>query len=277
MPPHGADWYLVDGELTAGPLVLDGVEGRHAATVKRARTGETLVLTDGRGNWAPATVIGTDRGTVRLESAAPHHVPPPAVTVTAVQALPKGERSELAVELLTEAGVDRIVPWQAQRCVARWVGPKVLKGQQKWQQAARQAAKQSRRPWVPVVDEPAGTAELATLVRDADLALVLHEDAAESVALQDIPLPSAGTVLLVIGPEGGVCAAELQALTGAGARPARLGPQVLRTSTAGAVALGALGVLTDRWRPTDPASVLALPDRSAAEPTLPDRPTGREA
>lgn len=251
VPPHGADWYLVDTPPAAGPAELAGAEGRHAATVKRARVGELLVLTDGAGQWAPATVTDVDRGSLRLESAAPQFVPPPSLQVTVVQAVPKGERGELAVELLTEAGADTIVPWQAQRCVARWVGPKTVKGREKWQQAARQAAKQSRRPWVPTVGEPAGIAALTELVRDADLTLVLHEDPATSVALQQIQLPTRGRLVLVIGPEGGIAPDELTRLTEAGAQATRLGPQVLRTSTAGAVALGALGVLTDRWRPPD--------------------------
>lgn len=249
VPPHGADWYLVDAPPAAGPAELDGAEGRHAATVKRARAGELLVLTDGAGHWAPATVTDVERGSLRLESAAPHYVPPPSLRVTVAQALPKGERGELAVELLTEAGADAIVPWQAQRCVARWVGPKAVRGREKWQQAARQAAKQSRRPWVPTVGELTPTSALTDLVRDADLTLVLHEDPATSVALQEIRLPSSGTLVLVIGPEGGIAPDELARLTAAGARATRLGPQVLRTSTAGAVALGALGVLTDRWQP----------------------------
>jgi 16S rRNA (uracil1498-N3)-methyltransferase len=151
----------------------------------------------------------------------------------------------LAVDLLTESGADAIVPWQAARCIARWSGPKADRGVQKWRTVAREAAKQSRRAWVPEVAELASTAEIESLVAAADLAMVLHE--AESRPLTDIPLPGAGRLVLIVGPEGGVSPQEIEAFTRAGAIAVRLGRQVLRTSTAGAVALGALGALTARW------------------------------
>ncbi|WP_037362256.1 16S rRNA (uracil(1498)-N(3))-methyltransferase [Nakamurella lactea] len=244
----GEAWYLVDQAPGVGSFVLDGVEGRHAATVRRTRPGERLVLTDGRGTRCLATVVGdgsAGKGTLDLRVEAVTRVPQPVVTVTVVQALPKGERSDLAVDLLTEAGVDAIVPWQAARCVARWAGPKADRGVQKWRTVAREAGKQSRRPWLPAVGELASTAEVTELIAGFDLALVLHE--AQSRPLTDVTLPTSGRVLLVVGPEGGVAPEEIEAFAAAGAIAVRLGHEVLRTSTAGAVALGALGVLTPRW------------------------------
>jgi 16S rRNA (uracil1498-N3)-methyltransferase len=149
------------------------------------------------------------------------------------------------VELATEAGVDGVLPWRAARCVARWeTGPRGDKALARWRSTAREAAKQARRPWVPVVEDPVGTPALARRAAGAT-ALVLHEDAGEALAA--VPLPAAGDVLLVVGPEGGITPEELDVLTAAGARPVRLGAEVLRASTAAAVALGALGVLTQRW------------------------------
>ena len=178
-------------------------------------------------------------------------VPAPDPPVTLVQALPKSDRSELTVELATEAGVDRIVAWQSARSVSRWVGPRAEKGIRKWTSTAATAAKQSRRPHIPVVDGPVGLPGVRELVADAvgsgGVALVLHEAASEPLA--DIPLRDATAVVLVVGPEGGIDPDELDDLRALGARPVRMGPEVLRTSTAAAVALGAIGVSTRRWSP----------------------------
>ncbi|UVE94673.1 16S rRNA (uracil(1498)-N(3))-methyltransferase [Dietzia sp. B32] len=232
-------------------IVLDGPEGRHAGSALRVRVGEAIRVGDGRGAVADCVVTTTSPGRVEAEVVSRVDVPRPTPEVTVVQALPKSERSELAVELATEAGADRIVPWQADRCVSRWTGPKVDKGRTKWTNAARAAAKQSRRAWEPQIGDLVDSTALAALVAsevDAGArVLVLHEDGAAGFADAVAAGPPAARVLVVVGPEGGVSDAELDALTAAGARPVVLGPEVLRTSTAATVALAALGVLTPRW------------------------------
>ena len=241
-----APLFLLDPLPEAGPARLDGPEGRHAATVKRLRPGETVLLCDGRGGLAHAVVDAAGRDTVDLTITARADADPPSPRVVLAQALVKGDRGELAVELATEAGVDGILPWRAARCVARWEeGPRGEKALGRWRSTAREAAKQARRPWLPVVEQPVATAALARRVAAADLAVVLHEAAPERLA--DLALPPRGELLLVVGPEGGITDAEIGTLVEAGARPVRLGPEVLRASTAAAVALGALGVLTARW------------------------------
>ncbi|WP_167100324.1 16S rRNA (uracil(1498)-N(3))-methyltransferase [Mycobacterium sp. DL592] len=229
--------------------VVEGDEGFHAATVRRIRPGEVLVLSDGAGALARCEVeSATKRGltaTVLQRWSAPRPVP----EVTVVQAIPKSERSELAVELATEAGADGFIAWQAARCVARWDGDRAEKGLRRWHAVARSAARQSRRAWIPDVSGPVTTAALAELVADRVAAgavvLALHESA--TVPLAEIPVAQADSILLIVGPEGGISDGELADLAAAGARTVRLGPTVLRTSTAAAVALGALGVLTPRW------------------------------
>jgi 16S rRNA (uracil1498-N3)-methyltransferase len=241
-----APLFLLDPLPTAGPARLEGPEGRHAATVKRLRPGEAVLLSDGRGGLARAVVDAAGRDTVDLTITGRADAAPPSPRVLLAQALVKGDRGELAVELATEAGVDGILPWRAARCVARWEdGPRGEKALVRWRSTVREAAKQARRPWQPLVEEPVTTAALAGRVAAADLAVVLHEAAAERLA--DVPLPSRGELMLVVGPEGGITDGELDVLVAAGARPVRLGPEVLRASTAAAVALGALGVLTARW------------------------------
>jgi 16S rRNA (uracil1498-N3)-methyltransferase len=233
---------LPDGEHA----VLDGPEGRHAATVRRLRTGEALMLSDGNGGLARCAVRAVDRDSVALSVDRRWTEPAPQPRVVLAQALVKGDRGELAVELATEAGVDEILPWRAERCVARWEdGPRGDKALARWRNTAREAAKQARRAWCPPVGAPLATPALAERVRQADLALVLHESADQGLAT--VALPTSGDLLLVVGPEGGISDTELATLTAAGALPVRLGPTVLRASTAAAVALGALGPLTRRW------------------------------
>lgn len=229
-----------------GTVVLDGPEGRHAVSVRRLRTGEEVVLTDGAGTGAHGTVTavsGKDRLEVAVTSVHTEDEPRPRITV--VQALPKGDRGELAVETATETGVDAIVPWAASRCVTRWRGERGARSLAKWRSTAREAGKQSRRLRFPEVAEPAGTADVARLLREADLGVVLHEDG--DVPLATAELPSEGGIVLVVGPEGGVSPEELTAFAEAGARVCRLGPSVLRTSTAGTAATALLLGRTGRW------------------------------
>jgi 16S rRNA (uracil1498-N3)-methyltransferase len=239
--------FFVDA-LPAGPSFhLDGPEGRHAATVRRLRAGEELLLADGRGGLARCAVTAAGKDALDVEVRESWHEPAPAPRVLLAQALVKGERGELAVELATEAGVDGVLPWRAARCVARWEdGPRGAKALARWRGTAQAAAKQARRAWCPEVAEPVGTARLAELTAAGATTLVLHESATDR--LTDVALPADGDLLLVVGPEGGITGTELAELTAAGAHVVRLGPTVLRASTAAAVALGALGALTPRWR-----------------------------
>jgi 16S rRNA (uracil1498-N3)-methyltransferase len=237
--------FLVDALPDGASTVLAGAEGHHAATVRRLRPGEELVLADGAGGVADCRVTGPAEGGLRLAVTAVRRLPPPDPRFVLVQALAKGERGELAVELAVELGVDAVVPWAAARSVVRWDGARGQRSLERWRSAARAAAKQSRRAWLPSVAEPAATRDVADLIRAAAGALVLHEAAA--VPLASVPLPGGGDLVLVVGPEGGLDEAELAAFTGAGATAVRLGSPVLRTSTAGAAALAALSLRTGRW------------------------------
>lgn len=226
LPPAGAT------------VLLDGAEGRHAAVVRRIRPGEQVVLTDGCGRAVSGPVVATGKQSITVEVASTRVEEPPSLRFVVAQALAKGDRGELAVELLTEVGVTEIVPWQASRSIVKWSGERGAKGLARWRSTAREAAKQSRRLWTPVVGDAVGTAALVERVAAADLALLLHEEA--DAGLEEVALPLAGEVLLVVGPEGGISPEELAALTAAGGRPTLLTPHVLRTSTAGVVACAGL-------------------------------------
>lgn len=245
--------FLVPTVPPHGEVHLAGEEGRHAADVRRVRTGEVVLLGDGAGTRARAEVVTVAKGSVTLRLLERRTEEPPSLRVVLVQALVKGDRGELAVELATEAGVDAVVPWRAARCVARWDhGPRGTKALARWRSTVAAAAKQARRAHVPVVEEPVDTRTLArrvaTTVAGPDPGAALVLEAAATLPLADAALPDAGDLLLVVGPEGGIADDELTALTGAGAVEVALGPTVLRASTAATVALGALGARTGRWR-----------------------------
>lgn len=229
-------------ELDGDELVLDGPEGRHAAVVRRIGVGERVRLTDGQGEWAEGGVVAASKVGVTVAVDKRGTTPPAAPRVVVVQAVPKGERAELAVEMLTEVGVDVIVPWNAERSQFRANPERVQKLLAKWQAWAFEASKQSRRTWFAEVAPLATTAEVAELLAGAALPVVLHEEA--TVPLASLDVPATGDIVLVIGPEGGIAPGELETFD---ATPIRLGETVLRTSTAGVAAAAAI-LAPSRWR-----------------------------
>lgn len=225
--------------LAAGPVVIDGPEGRHASDVRRLRVGEEVWVGDGAGAIVEGVVATVQRGAVAVDVVTRREVPRPDPRFVVVQALAKGGRDEDAVEAMTEVGVDEVIGWSSRRAVAKWT-PRT---QARWESAARAATKQSRRAWLPLVSGPMTTAEVAERLANAALSIVLHES-----ATQPLPAPPAGgDVVVVVGPEGGIADEELAEFERAGANLCRLGDTVLRASTAGVAALSALSAAT-RWR-----------------------------
>jgi 16S rRNA (uracil1498-N3)-methyltransferase len=236
--------FLVDELPSSDAVALHGEEGRHAARVKRLAVGEAVLVSDGRGGLLECTVSEVTSAGLSLDVVGRGTVPRPAPRFVVVQALPKGERAELAVEVLTELGVDEIVPWAASRSIVRWLGSRGDRALEKWRRTAREATKQSRRAWLPEVAPLASTAEVAARLAGAT-ALVLHEDASASLA--SVEFAADRDVVVVVGPEGGIARDELDDFTAVGAVTVRLGEPVLRTSTAGAAALAVLSARLGRW------------------------------
>jgi 16S rRNA (uracil1498-N3)-methyltransferase len=224
---------------------LAGPEGRHAALVRRLTAGERVDLAGGRGVVAECVVAVAHKDWLELDVRDLVHTPEPTPRITVVQALPKGDRGETAVETMTEIGVDAVVPWAASRSIVQWKGERGEKALNKWRATAREAAKQSRRAWWPTVEALHSTAEVAQLLAAADQALVLHEDAETPLAGLDVV--HEGSVVLVIGPEGSISRQELAAFEAAGARAYKMGPTVLRTSTAGTAAATVVLAKSGRW------------------------------
>jgi 16S rRNA (uracil1498-N3)-methyltransferase len=242
-----APLFLVDSLPGSVRFTLAGAEGHHAADVQRLKIGEALILADGRGGTVPAQVTGVGRGSVDVEVGARAFVPAADPRLVVVQGIAKGDRGELAVQAMTEIGVDEILPWAASRSVAQWRGDRGARAREKWVATAREATKQARRPWLPVVagTPDCTTKQVAARLESAAAAFVLHEEATDR--LTGVKLPDQGEIALVIGPEGGISDAELGTFVAAGAQVVRLGNSVLRTSTAGMAALSVLSARLDRW------------------------------
>lgn len=236
----------LDAIAPGSPVLLDGDEGRHAASARRIRAGEQVDLADGAGRVARCRVEQAARDHLCLVVEEITDVPPRLPRLVLVQALAKGGRDEQAVETATELGVDAVVPWQAERSVVRWSGERAGRSRHRWEATAMAAAKQSRRATVPAVESCVVTAELAARVAAGAFLLVLHEEAAEPLA--GVPIPDdVADVLVAVGPEGGISPLEIDRLVTAGARAVRLGPEVLRASSAGPAALAVLSVRLKRW------------------------------
>lgn len=232
------------GVAVGSVVTVEGDEAHHAVAVRRLGVGESVVLTDGAGSSLVGAVASTGKRVFTVTVRSVETAPAPAPAITVVQAIPKGDRGELAVEVLTEIGVARIVPWAAARSVAVWKGERAEKSLARWRSTAREAAKQSRRVWFPEVSPVMSTSQVAALLSGAT-SVVLHEEA--STPLAAVPVPASGEVVVVVGPEGGVTAEEVAAFEAAGAVAVKLGSEVLRTSTAGVAAVSALLSRTPRW------------------------------
>lgn len=240
--------HLVESLAGAAPgslVEVTGDEAHHAVAVRRLSVGERVVLTDGSGTSVTGEVASTGKRVFSVAVASVRVIERAEPSVTVVQALAKGDRGELAVEMLTEIGADTIVPWSAARSIAVWRGDRAAKSLARWRSTAREAAKQARRSWVPEVTEPATTEDVVALLSEADLAVVLHEDAALPLAALEVP--NRGSIVVVVGPEGGLTPEELATFEAAGLRAVRLGDEVLRTSTAGLAAVASLLSRTSRW------------------------------
>ncbi|MDN5789911.1 MAG: 16S rRNA (uracil(1498)-N(3))-methyltransferase [Micrococcales bacterium] len=226
-------------------VLLDGDEGRHAATVVRIMPGERYLLADGHGRRVVAEATSVERGVLTGTVISIDDEPAPDPRFVLVQALAKGNRDEQAIEAATELGIDEVVPWQAERSVVVWRQERSARSLAKWRALIARATKQSRRSRMPLTSSPVTLASLARRVGQSALTLVLHEDAAAPLA--GAALPERGDILIVVGPEGGISPRELEALVEAGARPVRLGPMILRASSAGPAALAVLNAQS-RWR-----------------------------
>jgi 16S rRNA (uracil1498-N3)-methyltransferase len=254
-PVFFADPGQLDDVAAGSVFCLAGAEARHAVTVRRLAAGEPADIVDGAGRRLTGTVRSAAGAELVLEVETVVDEPAPPYRLVLVQALAKGDRDELAVEAATELGVDEVVPWQAERSIVRWRAEKQAKGLAKWESTVRSAAKQARRSRIPVVGTPVDLKGLCALISRSALALILHEEAEQPLAAATAgliadtagPDQAEAAVVMIVGPEGGMSPREVEAMLVAGARAVRLGPHVLRSSTAGPAAVALLSAQLGRW------------------------------
>ena len=213
-------------------------DANHAIRVLRMAAGDVFMLADGTGAWSQVKAFAIKKKSMEVEVTATGFQEALATTITVVQALPKSDRAKEAIELLTEAGVDRIVPWAAARSIGKASG--------KFSVTAREASKQSRRLRIPEVTDIATTEQICEAIKLSDLAIAFHESS--DVKLSDcISSHNVAHLLIIIGPEGGITSTELEAFKEAGAKVALMGRPILRSAHAGIAAVAAVSALLKVW------------------------------
>lgn len=217
---------------------FDNEDAQHAVRVLRMAAGEIFMLADGTGAWSQVKAFAVKKKSIEVEVIASGFQEALPTTITVVQALPKSDRAKEAIELLTEAGVDRIVPWAAARSIG--------KASEKFSVTAREASKQSRRLRIPEVTDIATTSQICEAIALSDLAVVFHESA--DMKLSDcVSSHNVAHLLIIIGPEGGITSTEIAEFKAAGAKVALMGRPILRSAHAGIAAVAAVSALLKVW------------------------------
>ncbi|MDO5747066.1 MAG: 16S rRNA (uracil(1498)-N(3))-methyltransferase [Actinomycetaceae bacterium] len=240
---------------TGNTLTWEGTEARHCIRVRRMKTGEQLELIDGEGLRVLSTIRDIRTSAVTLTIDHISKEPASDTQIVLVQGLAKGGRDEQALEAATEIGVDQVIPWSAVRCVSQWVGKKREKGQQKWTNIVTAATKQARRAFIPHVDELVDSPQLAQRiaagVQQGDAVYVLWEESDQPFVNEIRTMLCRNKVWqrvwLIIGPEGGITAEEIDMFVHAGAKHMKLGKTIMRVSSAGPAAIAALACACGRW------------------------------
>jgi 16S rRNA (uracil1498-N3)-methyltransferase len=222
---------------------FDSDDAQHAIRVLRMSAGEVFMLSDGRGKWSKVKIFAVKKKSLEVEVVETGIQDPLEISFTVVQALPKGDRIKECIEMLTEGGVDTIIPWSAQRSIG-----KADKGIEKLQVTAREASKQSRRFFIPQVTAVANTSKIVDLISGHDLVLVFHESATNKVSeIVTRKYFESKSVMIIIGPEGGITNEELELFKSAGAKVALMGRPILRSAHAGLAAMSAVNALIKVW------------------------------
>jgi 16S rRNA (uracil1498-N3)-methyltransferase len=226
-------------------IKLAGSEAKHAISVRRIQVGEAVAISDGQATSVRGRVSAISKDWLEIEVSVIEAIQEPKTQIFLVQALAKGDRDELAIQASTELGVLGIIPWQSKRSVSIWKDEKKNKGQLRWQSIVTEAAKQSLRAKIPVVEPVLESHELASRLKEFDLVLVL--DPKSEVSITKLGLEGISSIAVVVGPEGGISDAELELFDSAGFRIVSLGAGILRTSTAGVAVISYLQASVGQW------------------------------
>jgi 16S rRNA (uracil1498-N3)-methyltransferase len=232
-------FFVEDLPTSTGAIYeFDGEDAHHAVRVLRMTAGEVFMLSDGEGAWSEVKVFAVKKKSLEVQVLSTGFQEPLRTSITVVQAIPKGDRAKEAIELLTEAGVDTIIPWTSSRSIG--------KGSDKFAITAREASKQSRRLRIPRVVDAASTDQICALIKQSSCTVVFHESASSGLSELKLPL-GISDVVIIIGPEGGITDEELTRFTDAGAMLSRMGRPVLRSAHAGIAAVSALCAKLQVW------------------------------
>lgn len=229
--------FIVDPEALREPrVVLRGPELHHLR-VRRLFCGSELLLSDGRGTQRKGVVLELERGQAIISIMSDQAVQrESALRLVLAQAVLKADKMDFVVEKATELGIAELVFFFSERCIA---DPSAAR-QARWQRIAQSAAKQGQRSTVPAIAALARLEDV--LARRETLRLLFWEGAgAGSLRAVQSACPAPASVLAIVGPEGGLSAAEAQCAAASGARLVSLGPRILRAETAAMVAATLIG------------------------------------
>lgn len=234
--------FFVD-KLSGGQTqTLESDEAHHAIKVMRLKTGEEIKISDGEGNWVSGPISEVGKKNLKIDVTASGIEASKKPELVLVQALTKSDRNKEMLELVTVAGVDRIIPWQAERSISKWQS----NSYDKWTSSIKEAGKQSRRVNLPKLEKLMSAKDITDQISASDCILVFHESANEKFSDLDIS-QSASSIYLVIGPEGGITDTELEIFKSKGGNLVRLGEPVLRSAHAGFAALASIQTKLGRW------------------------------
>jgi 16S rRNA (uracil1498-N3)-methyltransferase len=235
-------FYVKEGtDFSANQIEVDGDEAHHGVNVLRLKTSEEVKISDGVGSWGVGTVSQINKKSFTVEISDRGFEPASKQRVVVVQAILKNDANKDAVDFLTQVGADEIIPWQSQHCIGKFDD----KSLSKWQTAARESSRQSRRVRIPVISNVYSTENLISKITGLQNIFVLHESADNR--LSQIEINQEANVILIVGPEGGLSEIEINAFVTAGAKIVRLGESVLRAANAGAAAASVVMSRTGKW------------------------------
>ncbi|MEO7803590.1 MAG: RsmE family RNA methyltransferase [Actinomycetota bacterium] len=217
-------------EIVGENILIEGADARHLSVVRRAKVGDGVTVCDGRGSVHRCEIVSIKDVVVEVRRVSSTYVERPSPRLTVFQALPKGSKPDSIVQKLVEVGVERIVLFKAERAAVRWDERSAARNIERLQLIALQAAKQSRRTWLPEVELGPPTFQGS----DGHLCLVAHEGS-DIPLRQALPKDEPPTISLIVGPEGGFTDSEVDRFVASGAKQVLLGPHILRTETAAIV------------------------------------------
>jgi 16S rRNA (uracil1498-N3)-methyltransferase len=234
--------FFVDELSNSQTQILDSDEAHHAIKVMRLKTGEEIKISDGKGRWVSGHIseVGKKSLKITVTSSGVEMIKKPELVL--VQALTKSDRNKEMLELITVAGVDRIIPWQAERCISKWQS----NSYDKWSTSIKEASKQSRRVNLPKLEQVMSVRQIVDQISTSDQIIVFHESATEKFSDLEVSR-NVSNVYLIIGPEGGIADSELEIFKTKGGNLVRLGEPVLRSAHAGFAALASIQTKLGRW------------------------------